>query len=174
MLTLGLFVLTSMVKIIILKIFCKFQIIPIPTHTCSNHVQSNSESHPYLPILVQSKFRAILSQTGSDLDNLLLDDFFRDAIDTDQESWSKVVANAVKLGVPTPCFSTALAFYDGYRYRCPYDIGLRETKWQQFTWEKSLCGENWCVTRLRENWALSSIWARFSLIFGLQMTKGVD
>jgi len=50
-----------------------------------------------------------------DLDNLLLDDFFREAIDTAQESWRKVVANAVKLGVPTPCFSTALAFYDGYR-----------------------------------------------------------
>ena len=68
------------------------------------------------------------SDKNLDLDNLLLDDFFRVAIDTDQESWSKVVANAVKLGVPTPCFSTALAFYDGYRYRYPYDIGLRETK----------------------------------------------
>ena len=34
-----------------------------------------------------------------DLDNLLLDDFFREAIDTAQESWRKVVANAVKLGV---------------------------------------------------------------------------
>jgi 6-phosphogluconate dehydrogenase len=26
-----------------------------------------------------------------------------------------VVSRAVLLGVPTPCFSTALAFYDGYR-----------------------------------------------------------
>jgi 6-phosphogluconate dehydrogenase len=26
-----------------------------------------------------------------------------------------VVSQAVLLGVPTPCFSTALAFYDGYR-----------------------------------------------------------
>ena len=25
------------------------------------------------------------------------------------------MAEAVKLGIPTPCFSTALAFYDGYR-----------------------------------------------------------
>jgi len=50
-----------------------------------------------------------------ELDNLLLDDFFRDAIDNCQASWRKVVANAVQLGVPTPCFSTALAFYDGYR-----------------------------------------------------------
>merc|ERR1712061_389577 len=50
-----------------------------------------------------------------ELDNLLLDDFFRDAIHKAQASWRKVVANAVQLGVPTPCFSTALAFYDGYR-----------------------------------------------------------
>lgn len=30
-------------------------------------------------------------------------------------SWRKVVATAATLGVPTPAFSTALAFYDGYR-----------------------------------------------------------
>merc|ERR1711962_789315 len=50
-----------------------------------------------------------------ELDNLLLDDFFKDAIHKAQASWRKVVAQAVLLGVPTPCFSTALAFYDGYR-----------------------------------------------------------
>ena len=49
------------------------------------------------------------------LDNLLLDDFFKNAIHKCQCSWRKVVAGAVELGVPTPCFSTALAFYDGYR-----------------------------------------------------------
>merc|ERR1711997_1231719 len=49
------------------------------------------------------------------LDNLLLDDFFRDAIHASQKCWRKVVAQSVLLGVPTPCFSTALAFYDGYR-----------------------------------------------------------
>ncbi|VDI73597.1 6-phosphogluconate dehydrogenase [Mytilus galloprovincialis] len=32
-----------------------------------------------------------------------------------QTSWRKVVATAVTLGVPTPAFSTALAFFDGYR-----------------------------------------------------------
>ena len=52
----------------------------------------------------------------SGLDNLLLDDFFRDAIHSSQKCWRKVVAQSVLLGVPTPCFSTALAFYDGYRY----------------------------------------------------------
>ena len=32
-----------------------------------------------------------------------------------QTAWRKVVATAVTLGVPTPAFSTALAFFDGYR-----------------------------------------------------------
>merc|ERR1719431_106395 len=49
------------------------------------------------------------------LDNLLLDDFFRDAIHACEDSWRKVVSEAILLGVPTPCFSTALSFYDGYR-----------------------------------------------------------
>merc|ERR1712115_308701 len=49
------------------------------------------------------------------LDNLLLDDFFRDAIHASQKCWRKVVAQSVLLGVPTPCFSSALAFFDGYR-----------------------------------------------------------
>lgn len=46
---------------------------------------------------------------------MLLDPFFRDAVSRCQMSWRKVVATAATLGVPTPAFSTALAFYDGYR-----------------------------------------------------------
>eukprot|EP00057_Strongylocentrotus_purpuratus_P004058 XP_003727927.1 PREDICTED: 6-phosphogluconate dehydrogenase, decarboxylating isoform X1 [Strongylocentrotus purpuratus] len=49
------------------------------------------------------------------LTNLLLDDFFKNAIHKCQASWRKVLAAAVMQGVPTPAFSTALAFYDGYR-----------------------------------------------------------
>jgi 6-phosphogluconate dehydrogenase len=49
------------------------------------------------------------------LANLLLDDFFRDAIHRCQESWRLVVATGAQLGIPTPAVSTALAFYDGYR-----------------------------------------------------------
>jgi hypothetical protein len=44
-----------------------------------------------------------------------LDEFFTNAIHSCQESWRHVVATGVTLGVPTPAFSTALAFYDGYR-----------------------------------------------------------
>lgn len=54
-------------------------------------------------------------EVDPNLDNLLMDDFFKDAIHSCQSSWRKVISTAVELGVPTPCFSTALAFYDGYR-----------------------------------------------------------
>ncbi len=50
-----------------------------------------------------------------DLTNLLLDDYFKKAIDDNQAAWRKVVATAVEAGIPTPAFSSALAYYDGYR-----------------------------------------------------------
>jgi 6-phosphogluconate dehydrogenase len=49
------------------------------------------------------------------LQNLLLDKFFKKAIKECQRSWRNVVATGAKKGIPTPCFSTALNFYDGYR-----------------------------------------------------------
>lgn len=49
------------------------------------------------------------------LNNLLLAPFFADAVHRSQAAWRHVVATAVRLGIPTPAFSTALAFYDGYR-----------------------------------------------------------
>jgi 6-phosphogluconate dehydrogenase len=52
---------------------------------------------------------------NSRLKTLILDEFFHNLIDECQESWRRVVAQAAQLGVPTPAFSTALAFYDGYR-----------------------------------------------------------
>lgn len=50
-----------------------------------------------------------------ELSNLLLDDFFKNAIHECQDSWRKVLSAAALLGIPTPAFSTALTFYDGYR-----------------------------------------------------------
>jgi 6-phosphogluconate dehydrogenase len=49
------------------------------------------------------------------LENLLLDSFFSGAINQYQASWRKALVHAVELGVPAPAFSTALAFYDGFR-----------------------------------------------------------
>ena len=50
-----------------------------------------------------------------DLSNLLFDDYFNKVIDTCQDSWRSVVKQAITLGVALPAFSSALAFYDGYR-----------------------------------------------------------
>jgi 6-phosphogluconate dehydrogenase len=50
-----------------------------------------------------------------DLANLLLDDFFSGALNKYQGSWREALIKAIELGVPTPAFSTALAFYDGFR-----------------------------------------------------------
>jgi 6-phosphogluconate dehydrogenase len=49
------------------------------------------------------------------LENLLLDSFFSGAINQYQASWRKAQVHAIQLGVPTPAFSTALAFFDGFR-----------------------------------------------------------
>ncbi len=49
------------------------------------------------------------------LSNLLLDDYFKAEVEAAQAAWRRVIAQAVKLGVPTPAMSSALAFFDGYR-----------------------------------------------------------
>ena len=40
---------------------------------------------------------------------------FKAAIEGAQDSWRKVVAHAAQAGIPTPAFSSSLAYYDGYR-----------------------------------------------------------
>jgi 6-phosphogluconate dehydrogenase len=50
-----------------------------------------------------------------DLENLLLADFFIDAMKKADEGWRQAVILGVQLGIPTPAFSSALAYYDGYR-----------------------------------------------------------
>lgn len=50
-----------------------------------------------------------------DLDNLLLDDFFKAEVDKAQEGWRRVITAAVQNGIPTPAMSAALAYFDGYR-----------------------------------------------------------
>ena len=50
-----------------------------------------------------------------ELENLLLDDFFIAAMKKADAGWRKAVVLGVELGIPTPAFSSALAYYDGYR-----------------------------------------------------------
>jgi 6-phosphogluconate dehydrogenase len=49
------------------------------------------------------------------LENLLLAPYFHDALRDAQTSWRHVIATSVHLGIPAPAFTTALAYYDGYR-----------------------------------------------------------
>ncbi len=49
------------------------------------------------------------------LPNLLLDPYFKKVIHGNQGAWRKVVSKAVELGLPVSAFSSALAYYDGYR-----------------------------------------------------------
>src|SRR5699024_6474178 len=50
-----------------------------------------------------------------DLQSLVLDPFFRSAVEEGLDSWRRVVTTAVRLGVPTPGFSSSLAYYDALR-----------------------------------------------------------
>jgi len=49
------------------------------------------------------------------LQNLILDDFFRDKIQVAQAGWRNVIVAAVTYGIPAPCLSAGLTYYDGYR-----------------------------------------------------------
>ena len=51
----------------------------------------------------------------SDLQNLVLADYFEKTLKECQPSWRTVVSQAALMGIPVPALSTALAFYDGYR-----------------------------------------------------------
>ena len=50
-----------------------------------------------------------------DLENLLLDAYFRDVLHQSQAAWREVVATAAQAGLPVPAMMSALAYFDGYR-----------------------------------------------------------
>ncbi|MFI6791615.1 NADP-dependent phosphogluconate dehydrogenase [Nonomuraea sp. NPDC050383] len=63
------------------------------------------------------------------LPTLLADPTFAAALNVAQDAWRRVVTTAVQIGVPTPGFSSALAYYDGLRRdRLPAALvqGLRD------------------------------------------------
>ena len=68
-------------------------------------------------------------ETDAQLPNLLFAEYFADAVANAQDSWRRVVAVAAERGVAAPAFSSALAWYDGYRReRAPANLiqGLRD------------------------------------------------
>lgn len=68
-------------------------------------------------------------ESGAEGSNLLLQDYFRDAVVKAEASWRKVVGLAVAEGIPVPAFASSLAYYDGMRRaRGPANLlqGLRD------------------------------------------------
>jgi len=68
--------------------------------------------------IIRSRFLGKIKEAfdrNPQLESLLLDPFFKKAIQSSQRSWRNVVATAAKKGIPVPAFATALSFYDACR-----------------------------------------------------------
>jgi len=68
--------------------------------------------------IIRSRFLGKIKEAfdkNPKLPNLLLDEFFMNAVNKTQKSWRRVLTVAISNGVPTPCMSSAVSFFDGYR-----------------------------------------------------------
>ncbi len=68
--------------------------------------------------IIRSRFLSDIKQAyvaDPNLENLLLADFFADALKQADQGWRKAVILGIEHAIPTPAFSSALAYYDGYR-----------------------------------------------------------
>ncbi|MDD5276566.1 MAG: decarboxylating NADP(+)-dependent phosphogluconate dehydrogenase [Methylovulum sp.] len=68
--------------------------------------------------IIRSQFLNDIKQAytaNPELENLLLADFFVEAMNKADAGWRKAVILGIELGIPTPAFSSALAYFDGYR-----------------------------------------------------------
>jgi len=68
--------------------------------------------------IIRSRFLGQLMEVfdaDRDLPNLLLSDFFAETIERAQPGWRRTINRAVAAGIPVPAYSTALAYFDGYR-----------------------------------------------------------
>jgi len=68
--------------------------------------------------IIRSRFLGKIKEAydkNPKLKNLLLDEYFNGEIHKVQQGWRKAVMTAIEYGIPTPCFGTGLAFFDGYR-----------------------------------------------------------
>lgn len=68
--------------------------------------------------IIRSRFLENIKEAfdkNHDLANLLLDPFFTKKMQENQGGWRRVIAAAVTNGIPVPCLSAGLTYYDGYR-----------------------------------------------------------
>lgn len=104
-------------------------------------------------VISQSVFLSDITKAyekTANLESLLFDDFFNKgsihypvidintnpayyaAVHKAQPGWRRVIAQAVLWGIPTPAFSTALAFFDGYRSEIvPANLIQAQVRWIQ-------------------------------------------
>ena len=54
-------------------------------------------------------------EENPELDNLILADYFTEIMQTAEAGWRKAVILGIEQAIPTPVFSSALAYFDGYR-----------------------------------------------------------
>jgi len=60
---------------------------------------------------------------NSKLENLMLDSYFKGAVESCQDGWRRVVSTTAQIGIPAPAMGAALNFYDGYRSdRLPHNL----------------------------------------------------
>ena len=58
-----------------------------------------------------------------ELVNLLLDDDIAERANGAQSGWRRAISTAAQLGIPVPCWSASLAYFDGYRSaRLPHNL----------------------------------------------------
>ena len=68
--------------------------------------------------IIRSRFLGKIKEaydSNPQLTNLLVDKFFSQTLNEYHPSWRRAIVQAIEHGVPTPAFSTALSFYDGFR-----------------------------------------------------------
>jgi len=68
--------------------------------------------------IIRSKFLGKIKEAfdhNPKLTNLLFDPYFKGVVQKVQHGWREVVASAAHNGIPLPCISSSLAYYDGLR-----------------------------------------------------------
>ena len=70
--------------------------------------------------IIRSRFLDDIKQAferDPQLQSLLLDEFFAEAVKSSLQGWRNSVVMAINCGIPVPAMSSALSFYDGYRMK---------------------------------------------------------
>ncbi len=68
--------------------------------------------------IIRSQFLGKIKEAfvnNPSLKSLLLDNYFIEELQERQQGWRQVISKSAEWGIPLPCMSTALCFFDGYR-----------------------------------------------------------